>query len=141
MNQREVLIYGGLKGDDSNPNCYIFNASACSWTKISMTGCNVSPRDDHALADCGDGSFIVFGGFVRGSRVDDLAEMTPSSGQVNGRQIAGGDNGPHGPCVRASHSVCYYNKKCWVFGGQDDDNNKLGDLWCFNTETKQWSEH
>lgn len=26
----------------------------------------------------------------------------------------------------------------FVFGGQDDENNKLGDLWEFNVTTKAW---
>lgn len=28
----------------------------------------------------------------------------------------------------------------YVFGGQDDDNNKLEDLWSFNLTTKTWNQ-
>jgi hypothetical protein len=28
----------------------------------------------------------------------------------------------------------------WVFGGRDDDNNKLNDLWKFDIQTGQWEE-
>ena len=27
-----------------------------------------------------------------------------------------------------------------MFGGQDEDNNKLGDMWEFNLTTKQWAQ-
>jgi N-acetylneuraminic acid mutarotase len=39
------------------------------------------------------------------------------------------------PCIRASHSTAVYNGKCYIFGGQDDDNNKLNDLWELSLNT------
>ena len=30
--------------------------------------------------------------------------------------------------------------KLWVFGGQDEDNNKLNDLWCFDPSAASWSQ-
>lgn len=49
------------------------------------------------------------------------------------------------PCPRAGHSAsiriderkgdCMY-----IFGGKDDENNKLDDLWKFNFSTKEWTE-
>ena len=39
------------------------------------------------------------------------------------------------PCIRASHSTAVYNGKCYIFGGQDDDNNKLNDLWELTLDT------
>ena len=44
------------------------------------------------------------------------------------------------PCVRASHSSVHHNGKIYIFGGQDDDNNKLSDLWEFDLATEQWRE-
>ena len=51
------------------------------------------PRDDHALSDCYNGSFIVFGGFVNGSRVNEVLKFMPSSVAVNGEMLAGADTG------------------------------------------------
>ena len=28
----------------------------------------------------------------------------------------------------------------YIFGGKDDDNNKLNDVWKFNFGTREWSE-
>lgn len=36
------------------------------------------------------------------------------------------------PKPRASMSSVCYNNKFYIFGGQDDDNNKLDDLWEFD---------
>lgn len=40
--------------------------------------------------------------------------------------------------ARASHSASIYGDKMYVFGGQDDDNNKLGDLWEFDMASSAW---
>lgn len=42
------------------------------------------------------------------------------------------------PCIRASHSCIAHNGKCYIFGGQDDDSNKLNDLWELDLETEQY---
>lgn len=42
--------------------------------------------------------------------------------------------------MRASHANAIYQDKLYVFGGQDDDNNKLGDLWTFDLKGKTWNE-
>ena len=103
--------------------------------------CEVKPRDDHAMFDTGDGKFIVFGGFVDGSRVDEVICFEPTTASVKAELMAGGQaGGCAGPCVRASHSNVIHNNKLYVFGGQDDDNNKLGDLWTFDLGSKQWAE-
>jgi len=45
-----------------------------------------------------------------------------------------------GPSKRASMSVGVYDQKMYVFGGQEDDNKKMNDLWCFDLQTNQWSQ-
>jgi|688.fasta_scaffold324680_1 N-acetylneuraminic acid mutarotase len=30
--------------------------------------------------------------------------------------------------------------KLWIFGGQDEDNNKLGDIWSFDPNSMSWSQ-
>lgn len=44
------------------------------------------------------------------------------------------------PAVRNSHSTVGFGSSIFIFGGQDEDTNKLKDLWEFNTATKQWSK-
>ena len=92
------------------------------------------------MYDCGDGRFMVFGGFVNGSRVDEICRFEPTSVNVKGELLAGGSTGNCGPCVRASHAAVVHNDKMYIFGGQDDDNNKLGDLWTYDCNSNQWAE-
>ena len=43
------------------------------------------------------------------------------------------------PIERNAHSGVAHGNSIFVFGGQDEDNNKLADLWEFNVTTKQWA--
>jgi len=36
------------------------------------------------------------------------------------------------PILRAGHSAVVFKDKMLVFGGKDEDNVKLNDLWAFN---------
>lgn len=44
------------------------------------------------------------------------------------------------PCPRAGHSCVAYNDSIFVFGGKDEDNNKLSDFWEFNLITAKWTQ-
>jgi N-acetylneuraminic acid mutarotase len=37
-------------------------------------------------------------------------------------------------------SVGVHDAKMYIFGGQEDDNKKLNDLWCFDMQTNQWGQ-
>jgi len=110
MGTKEVLFYGGLKGEDSNPEIFIFNATSGSWQTIHLADAasNLLPRDDHALSDCSNGSFVVFGGFVNGSRVNEVLKFMPSSVAVNGELLSGNSDSKDAPMCRASHSSVIY---------------------------------
>ena len=36
------------------------------------------------------------------------------------------------PVGRSGHSAVLYENGMYIFGGKDDDNNKLNDLWRFD---------
>ena len=91
------------------------------------------------MSDLANGSFYIFGGFVNGSRTNELAIFEMANSQtVEKKMIC--ENSTDGSCPkpRASCSSAVYQDKLYVFGGQDDDNNKLDDLWCFDNATQQW---
>ena len=44
------------------------------------------------------------------------------------------------PAERNAHSAVANGNSIFVFGGQDEENNKLGDLWEFNVTTKSWAQ-
>lgn len=93
------------------------------------------------MADLSDGSFLVFGGFVNGSRVNELAKFSMANSQtITSNMVMENSNDPNCLMPRASHSAASYNDKFYVFGGQDDDNNKLDDLWEFDSASGKWRQ-
>jgi hypothetical protein len=85
------------------------------------------------LCQIDDERFLVFGGFVEGSRTNDCYLGKKNGTTIDWEKI--GDKSECKPCPRNSHSMAYSEGKCFVFGGQDDDTNKLCDLWEFTVET------
>ena len=44
------------------------------------------------------------------------------------------------PSPRAGHAAVLHDGNLYVFGGKDDSNKKLNDLWRFNLANKVWTE-
>ena len=96
-------------------------------------------RDDHVMSDLSDGSFMVFGGFVNGSRTNDCAKFSMANSQtITPQCVMESSISDTCPKPRASMSSAVYNDKFYIFGGQDDDNNKLDDLWEFDCAANSW---
>ena len=93
------------------------------------------------MSDLSENTFLVFGGFVNGSRVNELCRFSVPSNQTIEGSVCETQQPPEQcPKPRASASSAVYNGKLYVFGGQDDDNNKLDDLWEFDLSTNTWRE-
>lgn len=83
----------------------------------------------------------MFGGFgSAGTRVNSVhsAQVNVNNTVVWTSISKGSPPSKTCPIERNSHSAVADGTSIYVFGGQDDENNKLGDLWEFNTTTKQW---
>lgn len=85
----------------------------------------------------------MFGGFGSGgSRVNSVhaAQVNANGTVVWSTLKAAAHPSKTCPIERNSHSAVSNGTSLFVFGGQDDENNKLGDLWEFNLTTKQWAQ-
>lgn len=132
-----VIIYGGISGLENFPETFEFDSVKCHWSKIRQTGDIPKPRDDLSLSQIDDSSFLIFGGFVEGSRVNECFIATKTGNSLDWKQI--GQNSPSQPCVSASHSSVIHGGKAYIFGGQDDENNKLNDLWELDVSTQVYT--
>lgn len=84
---------------------------------------------------------IIFGGFLFGQRTNDVFQYNFDSN----RWTALVHQSKEAPCPRAGHSAVIkldeINGDClFIFGGKDDDNNKLNDTWKFNFKTLSWAQ-
>ena len=135
---QHVIVFGGLVDGDDNPNAYEFDSVKGQWSHLKQTGDVPKPRDDHSLAQIDDNSFLIFGGFVEGSRTNECFIGKRSLGQIEWKQVAKGKT--DGPSIRASQSAVCHNGKCYIFGGMSDDNIKLNDLWELDLATETYTE-
>jgi N-acetylneuraminic acid mutarotase len=81
---------------------------------------------------------MVFGGFVRGTRVSEVYTASYEPGQKAQSHKPHAVSGSAFPEARASHSAVAHNGKLYVFGGLDEYNEKLNDLWEFSAG--QWKK-
>ena len=132
-----MLVFGGTIDNDNAEEAYEFDSNKFIWAKMKQTGDVPKPRDDHALCKIDDQSFVIFGGYVEGQRVNECYVGTKNGQTLNWTRV--GAESKDMPCIRASHSMAHYQGKCYIFGGQDEDYNKLDDLWELDLSTYEFT--
>jgi N-acetylneuraminic acid mutarotase len=105
------------------------------WEIINPRGDIPLTRDDHT-ALIYEGSMVIFGGFVDGERTNAMYRYYFKDNKWEKIIVHGRDR----PVPRAGHSAVVHNDSMIIFGGRDEENNKLNDLWLFNFSTYFW-EH
>ena len=82
-------------------------------------------------------NILIYGGFVNGSRTSDIYEGTISSDLSAHWAL---HKFPYSktsntPLPRAGHSGALLHGKLMIFGGHDEENDRLGDAWIYDTKT------
>lgn len=80
---------------------------------------------------------IIFGGFCNGERTNELIKYLFLENRWVKITLPSGSKQPS---PRSGHSACIFENAMYIFGGKDDDNNKLNDLWRLDLNTYTWSE-
>ena len=92
--------------------------------------------DEHTVVV--DGTKVwVFGGFEDGSRTNKVRTFNLETHKW--ALIEPADARAPCPKPRAGHSAILHNNCMYVFGGKDDDNGKLNDLWKFDLAANSWT--
>lgn len=146
--KNKMYLFGGSSMECENVDMYTLDLSSSlfKWsivkTKAEGDQDDNFPktRDEHSCV-LYDNSMIVFGGFTFGQRTNDIFKYDFSKNTWSKIANAGKDV----PLPRAGHSaVIKYddiNGDCmFIFGGKDDDNNKLNDTWKFNFKSAAWTQ-
>lgn len=106
------------------------------WDVVEQLGEVPLSRDEHT-ATLVENSMVIFGGFEAGERVNSLYRFhftTRKWEKVPAKQ------GPQ-PQPRAGHSSVLFKDLFVIFGGKNEDNEKLNDVWAFNLSTHTWSQY
>jgi N-acetylneuraminic acid mutarotase len=75
---------------------------------------------------------IIFGGFVEGELVNSTFKFNFKTSEwklVTSLVL---------PSSRAGHSAIVHQSYMYVFGGKDESNQKLNDLWRLDLNTDEW---
>jgi Galactose oxidase, central domain len=80
---------------------------------------------------------IVYGGFVKGVRTNQIDKFLFQENRWVKVNVP--PTSPM-PKARCGHSAVIHQNSMWIFGGKDDDNRKLNDLWRFDLGTNTWQE-
>jgi N-acetylneuraminic acid mutarotase len=80
---------------------------------------------------------IIFGGFTDGARTNEILKYS-----FNDNMWIKVDKNISvlQPTGRSGHSAVIFNNNMYIFGGKDEDNNKLNDLWKLDLATFLWTE-
>jgi len=141
-----MYLFGGSHIDQENLKMYTLDLNNLMWKVVKPKAKDGDEsnlpvtRDEHSCVLHHD-SMVIFGGFIFGERTNDIFKYHFESNtwekMVSESQKC--------PIPRVGHSaVVFYDEaegdKMFIFGGKDDENNKLCDLWSFNFKTKEWEE-
>ena len=87
----KVYIFGGIKEDE---HMWMFDTDKFTWSIVKQEGDVPRPRDDHSLTQIDDPqligkeqSFIIFGGYVDGMRVNDVYYASIEDNVVTWQEI------------------------------------------------------
>ena len=76
---------------------------------------------------------------MNGSRTNELAKFTMANSQtIQAQMLQENSTGDAVPVPRAGQCSAVYGDKFYIFGGQDDDNNKLDDMWEYDLTSNSW---
>jgi len=131
-----MLLIGGQQGDEDNEDIYSLCLKRNQWSKIAQEGDVPKPRDDHSLVQIDDFKYLMFGGFVSGSRNNDVYTFEYTTNSILWEELYKSDSEKGVPAPRSSHSACFYNNCLYIYGGEDMEHVKLDDLWCFDIASK-----
>jgi N-acetylneuraminic acid mutarotase len=146
VHKNKMYLFGGSSKESENITMYTLDLQLFRWVEVKAKAENDDPenlphtRDEHSCILYGD-SMIIFGGFSFGQRTNDVYAYNFNTNKWTWMAY----EGKVAPCPRAGHSavikIDQTSGDCmYIFGGKDDDNNKLNDTWKFNLKTSTWTQ-
>ena len=87
----------------------------------------------------------TFGGYVKGSKANDLWKFDLKSRvwiPLDKGDIDGGHMSTEimKPTPRVGASLTFWKQQLYLFGGHDDNNEKINEFWKYDLSTNSWSK-
>ena len=78
---------------------------------------------------------VVFGGFSEGYRNNQVYRLNLQSNTWEHLLTKG-----EPPCPRTGHSAVIYENYMIIFGGKNDENEKVNDVWLLDFKDNSWNQ-
>lgn len=134
------LVGGSMHGKEYTCNqMYRLDLNTFNWDLVKTKGESgpVGSLDEHS-ASIHEQSIVIFGGFIDGTR--EARVFTFDVATFTWELMEPADPSKPVPSARAGHSGTIHKNDLYIFGGKDDLNEKLNDIWKFNLSTRVWTE-
>jgi len=128
----KLYSYGGSDGQDSL-DLYALDLRIWRWEKVLARGEVPESRDEHTMVLDGD-SMVIFGGYLDLQRTNHLFRYHFKENRWERVIPVGGVE----PAPRSGHSAVVWGDQMVIFGGKDQDANKLEDVWSLDLNSATW---
>ena len=95
---------------------------------------NAEFLDSHTAVLMSSGKILVYGGYREAYKSGQLYLYDTEKNYWEKLKPKGSS-----PAPRASHSAVFYDAKMYIFGGTNEDGDRLKDLWAFTYTSKTWT--
>lgn len=132
------LIGGSMHGKEYNcSQMYRLDLTTLNWDLVKTRGANapVGCMDEHTACLNGD-QIVIFGGFLDGTRVNKVYTFDVQNFTWDVIEPATSTC----PSPRAGHSGVCSNGALYIFGGKNDLNERLNEIWKFDLKTRTWRQ-
>lgn len=141
MYKGKMYLYGGNSGLKTNETFYAFDPSNNTWEIIrhkpfENSELHKPPACDEHTAVVHQDTMVLFGGFIEGDRVNSVYKFSFKTGEWRLIQY----DKMVLPCARAGHSATADDHYMYIFGGKNNEDEKLNDLWRFDLIQETWEK-
>lgn len=134
--QTLMVIFGGTDHQVDSDALYLIDLDQLSCERRGPANQFwPPPMDSHSAVLCAEmQTMVVFGGFVNGSRSNELFQLSLSTWQWSAMRASGA------PAPRSGHSAVAYCGNMYVYGGTEEGGGRLCDFWELDVVRCAWRE-
>ncbi|KAF8752997.1 Kelch motif [Rhizoctonia solani] len=141
LTEKWLFVWGGDTGlPQSDNNVYLLDITTYVWSKLDLQPAPC-PRGSHLVCVC-QNQLVASGGCDdHGRSLNDLwsldlDSLTQKTAKWKEIKVSQGRS----PFKRHDHAMVAHKNKLYVFGGYYDNDAIFNDTWCFDMNTKTWTE-
>jgi N-acetylneuraminic acid mutarotase len=141
VHEDKMFVFGGNTVDiDNEGKLYELDVDSLTWSLVQFEGTLLPCTRDEHTAVLYQGKMYVFGGFKRGVRTNSVLVFDFATSTWERELEAADFPGGVVPIPRAGHSACVHGDNMYVFGGKDEENEKVKDFWKFSFADSSWEQ-